>query len=506
MKPNHYNLRPRHPPSSNNTNNSKNTKNTKNTKKRGREDENNTTIQHDNPSKINKSENKLSVLFEMGYKFEDMVNKEIENRFLTKKICNTREDCCNRELCKMTKKYMLEGIPIIQQAMLVNDNNKTFGVADLIVRSDYVNSICKNKVLSKEEEKMKAPNLSGNYHYVVIDIKWSSMNLTANEENLLNVERYTAYKGQLAIYNLALGILQAYIPNQAYILGKEWKCKSTMTNSYDCFNKLGVIDYDGFDEKYIELTGDAVKWVREVRNGGHEWSPFEPGREEMYTNMCVPNYKWDTVKKKIAQEIKDPTLFWNVGNKNRKYGHEQGIYRWDDENCTAESLNIKGKKIAPVLNKIFEINRSTDIRVYPKIITNNSYGWQNNEDLEFYIDFETVNECMVNNNIKLDYSKQNTNVIFLIGVGYRDSNYEFKYKYFKMEKFEIEEEKRILREFTNFIDDKVNMYKKKPIPKLFHWANAEETFLKTANVRHRNIFSEWLSRVQLVDLCKIFTT
>ena len=63
---------------------------------------------------------------------------------------------------------------------------------------------------------------SPNYHYRVIDIKWSQLQLCSDGFKILNSDRYPAYKGQLAIYNLALGKIQNYIPNNAYILGKSY--------------------------------------------------------------------------------------------------------------------------------------------------------------------------------------------------------------------------------------------------------------------------------------------
>ena len=67
----------------------------------------------------------------------------------------------------------------------------------------------------------------------------------------------------------------------------------------------------------------------------------------------------------------------------------------------------------------------------------------------------------------------------------------------------MDEEKRIIEEFIHFIKSKKN--KQKQLPKLFHWAHAENTFLTHANLRHNDLFGRWLKEeVELIDMCKIF--
>ncbi|ARF09176.1 DnaQ-like or DEDD 3'-5' exonuclease [Catovirus CTV1] len=456
-----------------------------------------------------------NILFKMGNKFENEVVRELRNKFgkLMKRVCNNIGDMRNKDKEDETLKYMKQGIPIIEQAMLVNHINKTFGVCDLLIRSDYLNKIFNKKVLKDDKVKLKAGNLSGNYHYVVVDVKWSHIPLTANGINILNKDRYMAYKGQIAIYNLALGILQHYVPDEAYILGKGSSTNKKIDNieSYNCFDSIGVVDYENFDDSYIESTGDAVSWVRDVRINGSTWSYMNPHRDEMRVNMNVSNTKWDAVKNEIATKTKELTLVWMVGLKNRKHCHLNGIESWDDPNCNSKSLNINGKKISPIVDKLLEVNRSNNATVYPKKIMINTDNWQQEHELDFVIDFETLNECLVDTNIDVYNSKKKTNIVYLIGVGYKNNNV-FEYKHFMMNEFNEIEEKRILTEFKDFIEDKVNIYMEKHNitkrdsikPKLFHWAIAENNFLNMANSRHDNFLSDWLNVISLVDFYKIF--
>jgi hypothetical protein len=455
-------------------------------------------------------------LFDKGNEFEteivDYLHKTYKDKMKT--VCN-REQFRDKTKFNDTLKYMHEGVPIIEQAMLCNYENKTFGVADLLIRSDYVNQIFNTTTLTVEEEYIKAPNLNGNYHYIVIDIKWSSIPLCANGTTILNSERYLAYKGQLAIYNLAMGMAQGYIPNKAYILGKGWKNKSEFTSSYNAFNKLCAIDYENFDNSYIEKTANAVAWMRDVRVNGREWSPINPKRTEMYPNMCTStlNPQWNTIKNDLATKLNELTSLWMVGIKNRIYGHDHGIYKWTDANCSAINLNINGQKIGPTVDKIISINRDgTDI-IMPKKIINNDFKWKKKHEIDMYIDLETLNENLMECNMDINDSQSNNSIIFMIGVGMEINN-KFIYKSFIMESYSLENEAKIINEFIEYTESMVTAHMKehnikhrhKIKPRMFHWGHAEESFFNIANNRHGQIWDRWFEKIQMVDFCKIFTT
>ena len=186
-------------------------------------------------------ENYLQLYYDGGNHFEDLVMLELKKKFTDKFILiNTAKQFgVTNENYKKTIQAMEAGFEIIAQAVLLNDKNNTCGIADLLVRSDFLNKLTVNPTMSKEEEKIKAPFLKGDYHYVVIDIKWTTLRLSARS-NCINKEgRMPAYKGQLAIYNCALGNIQGYFPNKAYILAKGWKRERSETLGKTCLFMMG---------------------------------------------------------------------------------------------------------------------------------------------------------------------------------------------------------------------------------------------------------------------------
>ena len=465
--------------------------------------------------KTDKEKNSLSMLYELGIKFEDEVVKELNTKYTVKTIINDIKELSKDKMVEAFNE-MEKGTPILAQVPLYNELNKTYGIADLIIRSDYFNKIFKNVILEKEEERIRAPNLNGRYHYRVIDIKWTTIYMCSNGKHILNRDRMLAYKGQLAIYNAALGHLQGYTPNKAYILGKcyTYKNNATRHESYDCFNRLGEIDYETFDKKYLNETTNSIIWIRNLIKYGNRWRCLpKPTVYELYPNMCNKNdAPFGKQKKQLSESIKELTSLWMVGPKNRKIAHNNNVYRWDDDNCTAELLGIKGSKTSPILNKIIEMNKGNiDGVISPLLIENNHADWQTESEMDFYIDFETVHQMFVDTKMDIRNGKMDTNVIFLIGIWYLEDKI-WVYKKFFMETFTREQEKATIDKFKDFIEDRVSLFMKKHdvenrnlvIPRFFHWGHAERTMLDTVNRRHNDIYTDWLESVCMIDFCDVF--
>jgi hypothetical protein len=463
---------------------------------------------------IDEEKNKMNVLFTGGNTFENKVMDHIEKKYKKNvvTISEGRQCDCTYENFEKTKKAMMNGVPIISQAILINDKNNTRGIADIIVRSDYLNKIVTRRVISDENKIIKAPFLNGNYHYRVIDIKWTSMTLCSNGYTIRNEGRFPCYKGQLAIYNCILGEIQGFFPSEAYILAKSWKIdRAILSEEGDCcFDLLGVIDYDGFDNQYIEKTKNAMNWIRELRIDGDKWDPLNPHRVEMYPNMSNKNdTPWTNEKQKIANEINELTQIWYVGDVNRNHAHAHGITSWKDERCTSEIMKISGTKRAHTINTILDVNRNDNVIIHPKFIKNNLCGWQTESPVDFYIDFETLNCALCDTtDINIYDSKKVSDLVFMIGIGYKYNN-KWIYKNFTINSISFDEEIKIFDEFTDFLKTQIQILDPERIymPRLFHWSQAELINLRHVNERHDNKWKNLLNDkiATWVDMYNVFT-
>jgi hypothetical protein len=467
-------------------------------------------------NEYNKNMEYMKYFFEGGLNFEDKIMTHLQQKFLSNflMINNTGREGANKDNFLKTQNAIYSGIPILAQAVLFNDMNKTYGVADLIIRSDYLNKISINKIISEQEEKIKAPKLKHNYHYVVIDIKYSLLHFSTKNNTLLKCGRIPAYKGQLAIYNCALGLIQGYFPEKSYIMGRGWKREQSVNKekviheNYDCFNDMGVIDYKNKDNMYIQKTAEAIEWYSDVLNNGLNWTPMKPQNKNMYPNMCNDDLIWSSVKKIIAEKNKDPTLIMNVGIKERGILHERQIYSYLDKDCHAQNMGInEPTETSERINSILLGNSDKQIDIYPLKFENNAKNWQKKSPVDFYFDFETINEDLVEQNINIRNTKKVNALIFQIGIGWCEND-EWKYKSFCINNVNEQKEMNMVDSFFEFIVlkskelDTNNEY----YPRLFHWTNAEITNLKDINKSQNDRYSKFLAEsfIKYIDMYRVF--
>lgn len=451
-------------------------------------------------------------LMSNGLKFESKVYEYLQDKYSNIFINVIPNNKINldknfNKLNKITIELIKKGVPIIAQAVLMHQKSRMRGIADLLVRSDYLNKLFKRPVLKSTEIKH-----NNKPYYIVIDIKWTSMTLCVDGETIRNEGRFKSYKGQLLIYNYLLGKIQNYTPPYSFIMAKNWKIdsKNDPKEGYSCFDLLGKINYKTRDNEYIKKTYDAITWVHKVRNNGLSYTPINPTIKEMCVNMSNTNdNQWTEVKKNIVKRTKDITAIWNITNNHRDKVFDKNIRRWDQNNCTSETLGMTDGKRAYVIDKILEINRQNQIKIFPdklESIKDNRFNWKKKFPTDFYIDFETITTTLSeNNDINIFNSKNDGQIIFMIGIGYQQDD-EFKYEVFKIDELNIEEEKRILTEFKTFIDEKSKELDKKEKYniRLYHWSNAEQTMLEKAFERHPSLLKMWENHIDWIDLCDIF--
>jgi len=435
---------------------------------------------------------------------------------------NSRSD----EKYHNTIKAMKDGIPLIYQGIVRNYTNKTYGVPDLLIRSDYLNSIVDLNAYTGEESKIAAPYLQkkgilsrtrrtrrrrrkiNDYHYVVIDIKYKQLVLRSDGIHLRNDGNNKAFKSQVWVYTDALGEMQGYRPKCGFILGSKWKYTSSGEDysGNSCFERLGRIDYTKLDKEYILKTKSAVEWINHVKEKGKTWnlSKTPLPRAELYPNMCNSyDYPYHKIKKEFADSIGELTLLWYVGPKERRNAHNNKVYSWKNPFCNPSILGMKGEKRPKVLRAILDANRDQGHNIRPKYFGNNYGDWKNRKKLELFVDFE------MNNSVFQDFQDlpnfTNKTMIFLIGAGYIcPHTNKWIYKKFLVDRLNPKEESRICSEFMTYIEVLKRKYKVDEIP-LYHWSHAEVSSWNRAGERYQDECVLFYSDLEWVDLLKTFT-
>jgi len=405
---------------------------------------------------------------------------------------------------------MEKGIPIIYQGVLYNKLEKIYGMPDLIIRSDYLNLIFKSEVISKKDSKHKC-KFSDRYHYRIIDCKNITLPFRSDGKHLLNSGLMAASKAQIYVYNKCLASIQNYDPETAYVLGCKWRytTKGEKIEGDGWLDKAGVIDYSGVDRETPLKTVAAINWVRRVKNDGGNWVLNPPSVVQLYPNMKnTYDEPYRYLKSRLADDLGEITALWNCGVKNRLHAMQQDIKSWRDARCTAAALGIKGAKQGPALDAILNINRSNEVHAPAKITTRLPEAL-----VEFFIDFETVNDLAepLDDEFCISYSDT---FLFMIGVGWRTAASDtWHYECFTTKKidFKPETELEMLERFHSYIDGIVLAYhpqtplsSEDPAPYvMYHWSHAEPIIYRKIYSKYRDQL-KYYTEINWYDLLTVF--
>ena len=429
----------------------------------------------------NKQNNYSTRLTKQGIEYENKVINKIKNDIQNTNISFIEicESYQSREIkyFEKTKQAMKDGINIIYQGVLHDYENNIYGCPDLLIRSDKFNRIFNNDYLNSFDSN---ESYFGNYYYIVVDIKNNKLDYRKDSRLLKSHLNVNMNKGQLYVYTKALKNIQGYEPSISFIYGKN--------------NKLGEIDYNDNDKDYKKKVNDAIKWVLDMRENGHNWKIYpEPSNRYLYPNMNVTsidyNKKNKRIKKELAEAIGEITLLYQCGIMNREIGFNNGIRSLNDKRCSSESLGFVKGAHKRRIDRILETNHS-ECMVLPLLIRNDKFNWHhiNDSSMEFYCDFETINLEFIGGN--------NTQYVFMIGIGYIEND-NFNFKCFVAENTSEREERRIFMDCINFMKIKskelnFNNYH------MIHWNNTERTITK--KVLDRYGLKDKLNFIDLLDL------
>ena len=224
-------------------------------------------------------------VFAQARRFEDAVVGLLRQRYEIVTIASGPQDARSLEAAESTFQAMIEGAPIVYQGVLLDPQHRTYGMPDLLVRSDVLAELYPD-ALAQDEAHHAAPDLGGRgYHYRVVDIKFGTLGLLAGGD-LNNAGSAPAYKVQIFNYNQALGRLQGFEPPTSFLLGRGWT--QGKDRGSNCLDRLVPVQQAGAPPGKRLISGvaaEAIAWVRKTRTEGVKWRVLpEPSTPELYPN------------------------------------------------------------------------------------------------------------------------------------------------------------------------------------------------------------------------------
>ncbi|MDQ3870853.1 MAG: hypothetical protein M3301_04460 [Chloroflexota bacterium] len=367
-------------------------------------------------------------VIQQGQLFEEAVLRLLRGALETVRVARAAGDARDLAKAQETFEQMRAGVPLIEQAVLRNPENRTYGTADLLVRSDQLNRLVA-ETIDPDEGSVNAPGLGRQpWHYRAVDIKFHTMDLLRDGHADRGVLPFMA---QVWVYSEALGRIQGYQPPAGYLLGRCWK--THRERGEGCFDRLARVDHDRvLDSRtgrtLADVVADAISWIRRLRAEGSAWSVLpEPSVAELYPHARnEQDQPWHSAKRYIARELRELTLLPATSPSRRRDAHSRGMKRWDDPAVSAASLGITNTGLAVKCDAVLEANRGTGPEVvFPDRIRHADPEWRTPTALEFYVDFETVS------NLNDDFSALpaigGQPLVFQIGCGrFEDGTWRFE--------------------------------------------------------------------------------
>ena len=381
---------------------------------------------------------------ERGIAFEKAVVAWLADRAELIRVGGTARDSRDLKKAKETLAALKDEREIVHQAVLWNPEDRTYGSPDFLIRSDVFDRLFPEH-LDPGEAELPAPGLDRPWHYLVVDAKFATLTLKTRLKEVRQSDSTRAYKGQLHVYNAALGRLQGHAPPRAFLLGRGYKHEFRRDKQdlqivgSSAVERLGHVP---MDEGLRKQAAKATGWIRRLRREGADWSPLpEPSVSELQAprgSALRNTAPWAHAIKVIARQ-------------QRNFAKDAG-------------------------------SRSSESAAWPGRIKAGEKDWRELQPLEFFVDFEDVQD--VDDDFSRFPEKGGQAMIFMIGCGHLEDG-EWNFHCFIADRLDLPSEERIITDWLEHMKTvRERLGSPESDPKVFHWANAETSRFGAAVKRH----------------------
>lgn len=359
-------------------------------------------------------------------------------------------DYQNRESIDLTKQMIKENVKVIFNGCLRCDNLRLFTHFDVLIHSSIIRDFLDVDFSPQSQQ------FEGYYQLLIV----YNNNRDQKKNNVI------LYGKQKVLYP-SLSFDSQFEQPRAFILSNENIIYTIDLNRQQLFYKMS----------------EAYKWIRDLRENGRSWDLFNPTRHEL-----LPNAKHGSTYgyKRIIQSII---------SKNDELTSYNDITLEKRNDCFIRQLSIDDalkESNKPFLKSVVELRGTKKVfcdlskLVVPK-------------KRIFYVDFEYINSF----HFKRDFSRADTNHLYLIGVIYEKDG-SWLYKSFVPRQIDYDTlsssfscEVQNIRDWIDFMDGFGEPYC------VMNWSVAEQSMLSSLSKQYH---FELEKTIEWIDLLKLFKT
>ena len=354
-----------------------------------------------------------------------------------------------------TKEMIYNDYPLILQGTLLDKNN-------LYINCDIIIKYSLFRKLFPFINNLSFHLLCRRSDYLLINISYASLHFKMDLKDVNN-DGLTLYK-KCSLYAFREVFFELSGQKaHCFLLGKEYYYKKTV------LPKKEFICHITFEKHIIETFFDALGWLNKIKHEDNLMDVLpKPTHLELFPNMNYKDSDWENEKMKLANEIKEITLVWNISYDERCTFLSKGIKCWDDPKLLKELKESKKKHIQ---ERMIHMNQQNDILIYPrKTISHDFHKILERTDYDIYFDVESFLSTDEKQNLFTDYTLPKEPILGILGLIHNNSFFENT-----IYKFSLEDEEKIVKEFVDRLWrigkglEKVNIY---------HWGHAEFNYIQ----------------------------
>ena len=417
-------------------------------------------------------------LQEMGDRFEEhVINAVLATGLNCITIAQGGASARDESLVHATVQAIHDGYDVIIQGVLWEPTHRTYGICDMIVRSDRLGTLfdaLKSDIESGGEAiidpfwkhdfddvnlpspVLEYPDDVAPYHYRVIDVKLATVSVKKNGEL---AAAHNHHAGQLEIYTRCLeNILQMNNIPEAYLLGK--KVKWTGGQTATCFSRMGI--HRKREALWLQIL-QLVDWRRNIRNAALTSSgDLAQGWNPLDVSTVIPELHgfhgldkandWSEANKHWVMQTRDVSQLPDVDLAERHRLWNLGRSEVNIDTLTPANLQqnvVQQNVVALAQNGNFSIPSPGTAIVCSNTDTHNALQPAPATTVEFFVDFEFFTGDHDYDFNRFPHAASSlTDFIFLIGCSHWDANGNVVYRRFLTMDRTAAEEARILAEWA----------------------------------------------------------